>query len=150
MGMFDWVTCEYPLPGPGRGPERDDGRFQTKSFDNYLDDYRITVGGRLLKHCEEHEPNPDWRAEDAPGADASIWDRLAFSSRATRIAREWEEDVNFHGWMEFGSFESDTGTVHDYRVKFTDGQLVEIEHTSEVISERRGSSEKTPGGDPSP
>ena len=49
MGMFDWLICEYPLPGKPftTAPAH---RFQTKSFDCTLSTFRITYDGRLVLH----------------------------------------------------------------------------------------------------
>lgn len=46
MGMFDNLTCEYPLPAEPKPHEKS---FQTKDFDCQLDHYTITDDGRLLR-----------------------------------------------------------------------------------------------------
>jgi len=50
MGMFDDVTCEYPLPAEPK-PKGND--FQTKDFDCLMDQYVITADGRLFKDGSE-------------------------------------------------------------------------------------------------
>jgi hypothetical protein len=45
MGMFDTVTCEYPLPVA----EHQDFEFQTKDLECLLDHYAITREGRLIR-----------------------------------------------------------------------------------------------------
>lgn len=45
MGMFDTITCEYPLPVA----EHQDLEFQTKDLENLLDHYAITHEGRLIR-----------------------------------------------------------------------------------------------------
>lgn len=45
MGMFDYLTCEYPLPDPAfQGNE-----FQTKSGECQLEKLRITKEGLLMR-----------------------------------------------------------------------------------------------------
>jgi len=55
MGMFDEITCEYPLPDPEVQAEL----FQTKSFEKLLDRYTITKDGHLIKHEVRWEPVPE-------------------------------------------------------------------------------------------
>lgn len=53
MGMYDEVSCDYPLPG--EGPENmPGGVFQTKDFDCTLSLFTITEGGQLLKNGEPY------------------------------------------------------------------------------------------------
>jgi hypothetical protein len=52
MGMFDYVMCEYALPLPENQGELanrvwHENKFQTKSFDCLLEDYRIHADGTL-------------------------------------------------------------------------------------------------------
>jgi hypothetical protein len=48
MGMFDYIHCDYELPGkPPYGPEGCMGGYQTKDLDCTLDTYIITEDGRL-------------------------------------------------------------------------------------------------------
>ena len=59
MGMFDDVVCRYPLP------HHQDARFQTKDLAGIalgeqwitgrLDEYEITLDGRLRRHVHERE-----------------------------------------------------------------------------------------------
>ncbi len=56
MGMFDYIICEYPLPDdPAEWIKRDalDRSMQTKSLNCFLETYRITVDGKLLKEMGE-------------------------------------------------------------------------------------------------
>lgn len=45
MGMYDYVICEYPLPG---NPPEWAKEFQTKDLDCQMDTYTITADGRLV------------------------------------------------------------------------------------------------------
>lgn len=47
MGLFDTITCEYPLPVA----EHQDLEFQTKDLESLLDHYTITRDGRLVRRA---------------------------------------------------------------------------------------------------
>lgn len=49
MGLFDHVTCEWPLPDP----EVQEAVFQTKCLDPGLSSYRISADGRLLLKTDD-------------------------------------------------------------------------------------------------
>ena len=122
MGMFDHVIVEVPLPDGWRPPN---DALQTKDFDNAMVTMKISASGRLLEK------------------NGSAW-----TDDADRIDLPQYRDLNFHGWMRFyGSdprpegarkiqnsrwlteADEDCGpyVLHDYRAKFTDGQLMLIE-----------------------
>ena len=48
MGIFDTVTCDYPLPDP----RHQDLEFQTKDLEKMMGHYTITRDGRLIRHLE--------------------------------------------------------------------------------------------------
>lgn len=50
MGMFDWVTCKYPLPLVV------EDRFQSKDLECELSEYLITTDGRLVTHVLPQQP----------------------------------------------------------------------------------------------
>lgn len=104
MGMFDNVECEVPLPDGLVGQV-----FQTKDFDMpSMDTYTIRADGRLIRKRNSFYL-PDWEQDQPPET----------------------EDVNFHGFLNFytSSGERSDGSWqwHEYKAKFTDGQLVDIE-----------------------
>lgn len=139
MGMFDWVRCEYPLPG------LDDPkaiRFQTKDMDDmmYLTEFVITKDGRLVHHkVTKVEDRSDPKAE---GLMRSL-------GCATPV--EWVDvDLNYHGTLNFYG-DKNTGELRainlkngidrlhpeetewfEYNAKFTDGQLVSVERYVEA------------------
>ena len=85
MGMYDNLRCNYPLPGdPG------DIEFQTKSFDSFLNDYRITESGELL--VEEYD------IEDRSDPNAKGIMRIV--GMMTRIPKGWKL-VDFTGVVNF-------------------------------------------------
>ena len=85
MGMYDNLRCEYPLPGdPG------DIEFQTKDFDSILNEYRITVDGKLL--IEEYD------IEDRSDPNATGF--MRFVGSMTRIPKGYKP-VDFTGYVNF-------------------------------------------------
>jgi hypothetical protein len=97
MGMFDNLTCEYPLPAE---PNPDDNSFQTKDFECQLEHYTITADGRLLRKdtaVQYHGvirfytyTGEMWFEYEAKFADGNLIDIRALSickdvDRATRV-----------------------------------------------------------------
>ncbi len=136
MGMFDEIECQYPLPDNPPDWVKND-RFQTKNFDNLLDLYTITPEGDLIRHCDERE---------------YIEDATAFLGHRTRIIREWQETVEFHGDIVFytsniqsssggGQYglRADTGDVpliFEYKARFTEGKLQWIRALHKPIAQQ--------------
>ena len=113
MGMFDWVTVEVPLPD-GFSAES----FQTKSFDNLLDNLKITREGRLeLLHYD---------LEESKEGKVNVFGNPLL----VRVNEEWVEwntprGTPFHG--EFNFYETDEENHwHVYVAVFEHGQLKEI------------------------
>lgn len=119
MGMFDELTCDYPLPDPAYQHRI----FQTKSLECQMTTYRISAEGRLLQTCYEGV------YEDDPTS------FLGFRFLRTR---EWEEDAEHEGLVLFYDFiaqETITATsshamVH-YLATFRDGNLIHLREISE-------------------
>lgn len=123
MGMFDNVKCEAPLPDGFTAP-----CFQSKDFACEMDTYTITSAGRLMRrYVQDRVPTPEseWEYVGATDPLHQLWHE---SSKWRNIYAE--RDVNFHGWMRFytdtGKHADGTFQWHEYKAKFTDGQLVEI------------------------
>lgn len=138
MGMFDYVTCELPLPD-GWGMENDVVGLQSKDFDCEMTTILIRADGRLLIERFEYYSVPK---EERPYPDAE--GALALCGSLGKKDRRWE-DLNFHGDFGFGGLEdlNDDYWVaserhpaggfrqkryrhHDYVARFTDGHLVSI------------------------
>jgi hypothetical protein len=102
MGLFDYVNSEVPLP------DGYEGELQTKDFDfPFMETYTISKHGRLIHHKPRYNCDP-------PGdVDRDI-------------------DMGFHGYLHFGRWDDEARVSHEYRAKFTDGQLVSIEHRVSV------------------
>jgi hypothetical protein len=149
MGMFDWVKVDVPLPDGWRAPN--DETFQTKDFESTMTTIWITPEGRLMVEDSDIEIVPEAERPGYDPATGGFTGSLGGLIGSIRhINHKWR-DLNYHGWFGFyGSESPDNGhtggfftngkrysdvnmTVelpsliwHEYRVKFTDGQLVEI------------------------
>lgn len=57
---------------------------------------------------------------------------ISVSGRLLRSSwsKDSTEDVNYHGWFRFYDSDKVTGNWHEYKAKFTDGNLVEIVQVS--------------------
>ena len=114
MGMFDHIACEMPLPEQPAPPR---GRaFQTKSLDCLLERYTITGDGRLIHHAIRYEEVPE---SERP------YPEMPFIG-CMRAVPTGDVDTNFHGLLEFYTYDSATRESWSYEAKFTDGQCVEI------------------------
>lgn len=137
MGMFDFVTVEYPLPDAGAAEVKE---WQTKDFpDPLLENYRITAGGRLLHERIHYEDHSD--------PQCPIGTLECLTGSRTRIHDGWD-DVHFHGILTFYG-DKHSGELRlvstapetfgkdllhpepaewfEYNARFTDGRLVSIE-----------------------
>jgi hypothetical protein len=87
MGMFDTITCEYPLPVA----EHQNLEFQTKDLESLLDHYTITRDGRLIRRARR-----GWMGRAAPARDVT-WplhgDLRFYTSIGDGEARQWIEYV---------------------------------------------------------
>lgn len=102
MGVFDYVNCEYPLPGC-KDPSAI--RFQTKDTDAmFLETYKLTKEGRLLHRDVRYEDQSDPNAE---------------TGSMTPVPIGWM-DTNFHGDLIF------YGGKYEYTALFKDGQLIDV------------------------
>lgn len=112
MGMFDYILCDYPLPGPGKTDDLDkcDLDFQTKDLDSCLETYTIREDGVLT--------GPDGRFKDFTGTLNFYWSN-------------WSA---VHYGMTFTSDGSDLIEL-EYDATFVNGKLttiVEVENSRTV------------------
>jgi hypothetical protein len=127
MGMYDEITCEYPLPSTGYGVPTGH-EFQTQDFENLLDRYSITADGTLLLHEEEWEEVPE---PERPYYGSPHWDkplgRWIGSLRAVPLGEEevlYDGDVRFYDAFRLVG----GGRVWiEYRASFVWGRLNRIE-----------------------
>jgi hypothetical protein len=134
--MFDIVTVEYPLPDPGAAEVME---WQTTDFpDPFMENYKITVDGRLLHERVHYEDQSD------PQFPMGTFERVAGSMAP--VHERWD-DLHFHGILNFygdkhsgelrmitfapEAFGKDLlhpepAECFRYSAKFTDGQLISI------------------------
>jgi hypothetical protein len=122
MGMYDELTCEYPLPRP----EMQGRTFQTKTFECMLWQYTITTDGRLVCHSHRLEANPDW-VDDPTNKGFSRY------IGSMRSVPEPDREIDYHGDVYFYTFEQDPlsnpmdhGPLITFRARFTEGRLTSI------------------------
>lgn len=112
MGMYDVLTCQYPLP-EGYA-EMQNHEFQTKSLESLLERYRITPEGELWVTRAERE----W-----------VEDSSSILGGYAKMVREWEEQVvDYHGDVYFYDFRESDGPrdLVTFRARFTHGIVESI------------------------
>lgn len=112
MGMYDMLTCSYPLP-EGYA-EMQNREFQTKSLESILEHYTITADGELWVREAERE----WVA-----------DPTSVLGGYAKTIREWEERVeDYHGDIYFYTFREQDAPkdLVTFRARFTNGKLESI------------------------
>jgi hypothetical protein len=114
MGMYDYLICEMSLPEQPRAPQS--RTFQTKDLECLLERYTITVAGRLIHYAMRYEEVP---LSERPHPELPFIGCM----RAVPIGHI---DTNFHGMLEFYTYDSRTKESWSYEAKFTDGQCVDI------------------------
>lgn len=116
MGMFDYVTCEMPLPGnPPAGLE-----FQTKDGPDFpfMDTLVIRADGRLVRKGYQVEDRSDPNAEGL----MRLWGAM------TRIPDESLDHVyeDIHQDLVFYNYDHRTGDTWEFKARFTDGVCTHI------------------------
>lgn len=141
MGMFDSITCNYPLPGL---TDPSSINFQTKDLECLLTRYTITREGRLIKHYVEYEECPEVQRPLDGTPEWNGWPGKLLGCLRVKASSERDIDTNYHGWLEFyGDRRSGDlllidpesgrdllnpvrGEWFEYRAKFTDGRIVDL------------------------
>lgn len=115
MGMFDELTCQYPLPVPGANALL----FQTKDTPKqYLDRYEIREDGTLW--------HQDYDVEDR--SDPNATGIMRFVGCMTRVNPRWEPMPYYTGEIVFYTFKHDeeqTGWV-EFSAYFEHGKLTRL------------------------
>ena len=113
MGMFDWVKVETKIPGFTEVP---DCEFQTKSFDNAMENYVITNKGELYREVWDYK----WINDDNKPLKGYM-KKIEDSYR-----REYLTD--FHGDIIFYTSKpmSESRIWRDYTARFNEGKLTRI------------------------
>lgn len=114
MGMFDTIICDYPLPD--NCPYTD---FQTKDLENLMDIYKITKEGALLKEeC-------DYEKEESKDS--------FFGYYMKKVNIRWK-DMNYHGDLDFYTYNTETKEWYEYIVRFTHGIVEYIRRKENEVS----------------
>jgi hypothetical protein len=111
MGMFDILKIQTKIPGFTEVP---DCEFQTKSFDNAMENYVITNKGELYREVWDYK----WINDDNKPLKGYM-EKIEGSYR-----REYLTD--FHGDIIFYEGKQINGIWRDYTARFTDGKLTRI------------------------
>lgn len=131
MGLFDYVEVESDVPLPGFPGDPAEAEWQTKEFDNAMEQYRITGDGRLQKEEIETRTTP---VEERPMYDEDIdgfeedwqeavgmidrdhigWETLDAHGRYFKIRTSWPPDA---------PAASDEATFFEYVVIFVQNRL---------------------------
>lgn len=113
MGACDTVTCDYPIPDPAYQNER----FQTKSLDCVLNEFKISADGKLLKRRVDRQGCGN-RWLEIPGTER--WEIVPFDS-----------DIYFYAYL------ADTNTFVIYRARFESGLLLSIKRARSDLDQMR-------------
>jgi hypothetical protein len=133
IGMFDSIQCNYPLPLPLEVvnvlPDLFDQEFQTKDFENLLDNYILNEEGELFHIKKEYK----WKTGGESFLERSLEGSLEGS---LEVVKEETVPYNFHGVVNFYCYatvneDSTSDKAQDvsleYLAKFTNGKLENIE-----------------------
>lgn len=108
MGLFDYITCLYPLPIKGKF------NFQTKSTPaQFMDKYEIREDGTLWHENYDIEDHSDPNAQGFK----------KFIGCMTKVNRKWEQE-NFTGEIQFDDVVDNKWIV--FSSYFVKGQLKEL------------------------
>lgn len=113
MGLYDTLKIEMKIPGYHSIP---DNEFQTKSFDNAMENYVITGNGEIYRETWEYE----WIEDDS-----SI---LKGYSKQVEDSYRREYLTDYHGDIIFYTNKpiNEDRVWRDYTARFTEGKLTRI------------------------
>jgi hypothetical protein len=133
MGMFDYITCEMPLPRGGANTIptfRYDYQFQTKDLANALIEYKIGKDKTLYEKRVEYEERELTEEEKKDRDSGGFWSPMWAMEEKSH---EWVKD-DFTGYIRFYDILYDVDSTHDawvdYRVHIKNGEVqgdVELE-----------------------
>jgi hypothetical protein len=126
MGMFDYISCEMPLPRGGANTVptfRYDHHFQTKDLVNCLIEYKIDKDKILYEKKVEYEERELTEEEKKDKDSGAFWHAgWAMEEKS----HEWVKD-NFTGYITFYDILYDVDSTHDawvdYRVHVKNGEV---------------------------
>lgn len=114
MGVFDYVKCEYPVPG------MPDIEYQTKDTDEqYLEEYKIDAEGRLWLNKKDR----GWVVEK----------KQVLGGYNKLVSSEWVLQPDFRGDINFYGTDKN-GKWWEYSALFKDGILIDMKAVAEGIA----------------
>ena len=126
MGMFDYISCEMPLPRGGANTIptfRYDHQFQTKDLANGLIEYKIGKDKILYEKKVEYEERELDEEEKKDRDSGGFWSPMWSMEEKSH---EWVKD-NFTGYITFCDILPDVDSTHDawvdYRVHVKNGEV---------------------------
>ena len=130
MGMYDELTCEYPLPEKYK--KYQDSVFQTKSLVNCLDKYLITKDGELVHHSFNWEVVPE---EERPYYGKPEWDKFKWAGSFKTTGKE-PQKLNHTGEVRFYEWDVKEDIWVEFIALFANGKLIHFDSVTENLNER--------------
>ena len=118
MGMFDYISCEIPLPRGGANTIptfRYDYQFQTKDLANALIEYKIGKDKILYEKKVEYEERELTEEEKKDRDSGGFWSPMWVMEEKSH---EWVKD-NFTGYIRFYDLLHDVDDAHDAWVDYS-------------------------------
>jgi hypothetical protein len=126
MGMFDYISCEMPLPRGGADTIptfRYDHQFQTKDLINCLIEYKIGKDKILYEKKVEYEERELTEEEKKDKDSGAFWSPMWSMEEKSH---EWVKE-NFTGYITFYDILHDVDSTHDawvdYRIHVKNGEV---------------------------
>lgn len=140
MGLYDEVTCKFPLPNLAEDEKHiQEAVFQTKSLDPSMDHYTINEQGRLIFNRVEIEVLPE---EERPYYGKKEWDGspLLQMAGAFKMIPMEDIDMEYHG--DIYIYEFIDGKWVEFKVRFTEGSVSKINRIFEEVKKDESESDK--------
>ena len=118
MGMYDELTCQYPLLDKHK--KYQEQIFQTKSLVNCLDKYVITKDGELVHHSFNWETCPE---EERPYYGKPEWDKFSWIGALKTTPKE-PVKLEHTGEVRFYHWDTEIDIWIEYVAFFSKGKLV--------------------------
>lgn len=125
MGMYDELTCEYPLLDKHKKYQNE--TFQTKSLINCLDKYVITRDGELFHQSYNWDIVPE---EERPYYKDPTWDKFSWIGCLKTTPNE-PVKLNHTGEVRFYFWDTDIDLFIEYIAFFSKGKLMHFELNTE-------------------
>ena len=126
MGMYDTISCKYPLPQP-EDPKgyKNSLSFQTKDLGQFLSHYEIREDGSLWmekfetehvsRDSREHPNDPDISVKNLPDNINTGPSKFSY----LKVLRSWWEPVKITNTIEMYDYITSDNTEYDYDIIYT-------------------------------